>query len=138
MTLFCSHCYEVLVLMCLAMFQRFLTSGGNFEHNPELFFKTVIHCDCDSTSRTTDISTDVITYQCVLVFRLSGWNELLIASFSHRSIALKDGVLLASELQRDSAQSAGVGAIFDRCIYGDKTNCQRTQIYIATTCNSVV
>ncbi|KAK5892500.1 hypothetical protein CesoFtcFv8_012871 [Champsocephalus esox] len=44
----------------------------------------------------------------------AGWNELLIASFSHRSIGLKDGVLLASELQRDSAHSAGVGAIFDR------------------------
>lgn len=43
-----------------------------------------------------------------------GWNELLIASFSHRSINSKDGVLLASELQRDSANSAGVGAIFDR------------------------
>ncbi|XP_068180266.1 retinoic acid receptor RXR-beta-B isoform X2 [Antennarius striatus] len=44
----------------------------------------------------------------------AGWNELLIASFSHRSITLKDGVLLASELQRDSSHSAGVGAIFDR------------------------
>ncbi|XP_011604045.1 retinoic acid receptor RXR-beta-B [Takifugu rubripes] len=44
----------------------------------------------------------------------AGWNELLIASFSHRSINSKDGVLLASELQRDSANSAGVGAIFDR------------------------
>ncbi|XP_030214648.1 retinoic acid receptor RXR-beta-A isoform X1 [Gadus morhua] len=45
----------------------------------------------------------------------AGWNELLIASFSHRSIALKDGVLLASELHRDNAMhSAGVAAIFDR------------------------
>ncbi|XP_077383503.1 retinoic acid receptor RXR-beta-A-like isoform X2 [Festucalex cinctus] len=44
----------------------------------------------------------------------AGWNELLIASFSHRSIALKDGVLLTSELQRDGAHSGGVGAIFDR------------------------
>ncbi|KAM9309782.1 retinoic acid receptor RXR-beta-A-like isoform 2-T2 [Pholidichthys leucotaenia] len=44
----------------------------------------------------------------------AGWNELLIASFSHRSIPLKDGVLLASELQRDNALSTGVGAIFDR------------------------
>ncbi|XP_056299510.1 retinoic acid receptor RXR-beta-A-like isoform X2 [Pseudoliparis swirei] len=44
----------------------------------------------------------------------AGWNELLIASFSHRSIGLKDGVLLASELQRDNAHNAGVGAIFDR------------------------
>uniref|UniRef100_A0A3B4YRQ0 Retinoic acid receptor RXR n=1 Tax=Seriola lalandi dorsalis TaxID=1841481 RepID=A0A3B4YRQ0_SERLL len=56
----------------------------------------------------------IMTYLCFIVFHLSGWNELLIASFSHRSIALKDGVLLASELQRDSAHSAGVGAIFDR------------------------
>lgn len=56
---------------------------------------------------------------CLIVCHLSGWNELLIASFSHRSIALKDGVLLASELQRDSAHSAGVGAIFDRYNYGD-------------------
>uniref|UniRef100_A0A8C5DC10 Retinoic acid receptor RXR n=2 Tax=Gouania willdenowi TaxID=441366 RepID=A0A8C5DC10_GOUWI len=46
----------------------------------------------------------------------AGWNELLIASFSHRSIPLKDGVLLASELQRDSAHTAGVGAIFDRVL----------------------
>ncbi|XP_056142858.1 retinoic acid receptor RXR-beta-B isoform X2 [Lampris incognitus] len=44
----------------------------------------------------------------------AGWNELLIASFSHRSIALKDGVLLASELHRDNAHSGGVAAIFDR------------------------
>ncbi|XP_057690763.1 retinoic acid receptor RXR-beta-B isoform X1 [Corythoichthys intestinalis] len=44
----------------------------------------------------------------------AGWNELLIASFSHRSITLKDGVLLTSELQREGALSAGVGAIFDR------------------------
>uniref|UniRef100_A0A3Q2YXP0 Retinoic acid receptor RXR n=1 Tax=Hippocampus comes TaxID=109280 RepID=A0A3Q2YXP0_HIPCM len=46
----------------------------------------------------------------------AGWNELLIASFSHRSIALKDGILLTSELQRDGAHSAGVGAIFDRVL----------------------
>uniref|UniRef100_A0A3B4YML5 Retinoic acid receptor RXR n=1 Tax=Seriola lalandi dorsalis TaxID=1841481 RepID=A0A3B4YML5_SERLL len=58
----------------------------------------------------------IMTYLCFIVFHLSGWNELLIASFSHRSIALKDGVLLASELQRDSAHSAGVGAIFDRVL----------------------
>ncbi|KAF6716058.1 Retinoic acid receptor RXR-alpha-A [Oryzias melastigma] len=46
----------------------------------------------------------------------AGWNELLIASFSHRSIALKDGILLATGLHvhRNSAHSAGVGAIFDR------------------------
>ncbi|XP_062368285.1 retinoic acid receptor RXR-beta [Cinclus cinclus] len=46
----------------------------------------------------------------------AGWNELLIASFSHRSIAVKDGILLATGLHvhRTSAHSAGVGAIFDR------------------------
>ena len=45
-----------------------------------------------------------------------GWNELLIASFSHRSIAVQDGILLATGLHvhRSSAHSAGVGAIFDR------------------------
>ncbi|XP_023651946.1 retinoic acid receptor RXR-beta-A isoform X3 [Paramormyrops kingsleyae] len=46
----------------------------------------------------------------------AGWNELLIASFSHRSITVKDGILLATGLHvhRNSAHSAGVGAIFDR------------------------
>lgn len=49
-------------------------------------------------------------------FTSPGWNELLIASFSHRSIAVKDGILLATGLHvhRNSAHSAGVGAIFDR------------------------
>nr|XP_005291910.1 retinoic acid receptor RXR-beta-A [Chrysemys picta bellii] len=47
-----------------------------------------------------------------------GWNELLIASFSHRSISVKDGILLATGLHvhRNSAHSAGVGAIFDRVL----------------------
>uniref|UniRef100_A0A3Q3AY20 Retinoic acid receptor RXR n=1 Tax=Kryptolebias marmoratus TaxID=37003 RepID=A0A3Q3AY20_KRYMA len=52
----------------------------------------------------------------LFLLSLSGWNELLIASFSHRSIPLKDGALLASELQRDGAHMAGVGAIFDRVL----------------------
>lgn len=56
----------------------------------------------------------LVTHPPVIASYPSGWNELLIASFSHRSINSKDGVLLASELQRDSANSAGVGAIFDR------------------------
>ncbi|XP_025069744.1 retinoic acid receptor RXR-beta [Alligator sinensis] len=49
---------------------------------------------------------------------LAGWNELLIASFSHRSISVKDGILLATGLHvhRNSAHSAGVGAIFDRVL----------------------
>ncbi|KAJ8332252.1 hypothetical protein SKAU_G00427350 [Synaphobranchus kaupii] len=46
----------------------------------------------------------------------AGWNELLIASFSHRSITVKDGILLATGLHvhRNSTHSAGVGAIFNR------------------------
>ncbi|XP_010726271.1 retinoic acid receptor RXR-beta-like [Meleagris gallopavo] len=50
--------------------------------------------------------------------RPTGWNELLIASFSHRSIAVQDGILLATGLHvhRSSAHSAGVGAIFDRVL----------------------
>ncbi|KAL7832277.1 hypothetical protein AOLI_G00298250 [Acnodon oligacanthus] len=48
----------------------------------------------------------------------AGWNELLIASFSHRSVAVKDGILLATGLHvhRSSAHSAGVGSIFDRVL----------------------
>lgn len=49
---------------------------------------------------------------------LSGWNELLIAGFSHRSTAVKDGILLATGLHvhRSSAHQAGVGTIFDRVL----------------------
>ncbi|XP_030636856.1 retinoic acid receptor RXR-beta-B [Chanos chanos] len=43
----------------------------------------------------------------------AGWNELLIASFSHRSIGMKDGALLAAGLS-DHRDVTGVGAIFDR------------------------
>ncbi|XP_057209379.1 retinoic acid receptor RXR-gamma-B isoform X2 [Triplophysa rosa] len=48
----------------------------------------------------------------------AGWNELLIASFSHRSITVKDGILLGSGLHvhRSSAHSAGVGSIFNRVL----------------------
>ncbi|XP_071820865.1 retinoic acid receptor RXR-alpha-B-like isoform X3 [Apostichopus japonicus] len=48
----------------------------------------------------------------------AGWNELLIAAFSHRSIAVNDGILLATGLHvhRNSAHSAGVGTIFDRVL----------------------
>ncbi|TRY98898.1 hypothetical protein DNTS_026556 [Danionella cerebrum] len=46
------------------------------------------------------------------------WNELLIASFSHRSITVKDGILLGTGLHvhRSSAHSAGVGSIFNRVL----------------------
>ena len=52
------------------------------------------------------------------VLQISGWNELLIASFSHRSVAVKDGILLATGLHvhRSSAHQAGVGTIFDRVL----------------------
>lgn len=48
----------------------------------------------------------------------AGWNELLIAAFSHRSITVKDGILLATGLHvhRSSAHQAGVGTIFDRVL----------------------
>lgn len=58
------------------------------------------------------------TFLQSLPISAAGWNELLIASFSHRSIAIKDGILLATGLHvhRNSAHSAGVGAIFDRSL----------------------
>lgn len=48
----------------------------------------------------------------------AGWNELLIAAFSHRSIAVRDGILLSTGLHvhRSSAHGAGVGQIFDRVL----------------------
>nr|KAF6414262.1 retinoid X receptor gamma [Molossus molossus] len=59
-------------------------------------------------------------YQKCLVMGMKreGWNELLIASFSHRSVSVQDGILLATGLHvhRSSAHSAGVGSIFDRVL----------------------
>lgn len=48
----------------------------------------------------------------------AGWNELLIAAFSHRSINVKDSIVLATGLQIHSnhAHGAGVGTIFDRVL----------------------
>jgi Ligand-binding domain of nuclear hormone receptor len=53
-----------------------------------------------------------------VVLLRAGWNELLIAAFSHRSIDVKDGIVLATGLtvHRDSAHQAGVGTIFDRVL----------------------
>nr|ADT64884.1 retinoid X receptor [Gryllus firmus] len=53
----------------------------------------------------------------VLLLR-AGWNELLIAAFSHRSMEVKDGIVLATGLtiHRNSAHQAGVGTIFDRVL----------------------
>lgn len=53
-----------------------------------------------------------------VVLLKAGWNELLIASFSHRSIGVEDGIVLATGLvvHRSSAHQAGVGAIFDRVL----------------------
>ncbi|XP_011504268.1 PREDICTED: retinoic acid receptor RXR-alpha-B isoform X2 [Ceratosolen solmsi marchali] len=48
----------------------------------------------------------------------AGWNELLIAAFSHRSIDVEDGIVLTTglTLHKNSAQQAGVGAIFERVL----------------------
>lgn len=56
---------------------------------------------------------------------LAGWNELLIASFSHRSVSVQDGILLATGLHvhRSSAHSAGVGSIFDRWLSSASSAC---------------
>lgn len=53
-----------------------------------------------------------------VVLLKAGWNELLIAGFSHRSMDVKDGIVLATGLvvHRNSAASAGVVAIFDRVL----------------------
>ncbi|XP_015261691.1 PREDICTED: retinoic acid receptor RXR-gamma [Gekko japonicus] len=57
-----------------------------------------------------------LTLEDQVILLRAGWNELLIASFSHRSVSVQDGILLATGLHvhRSSAHSAGVGSIFDR------------------------
>ncbi|KAL0273493.1 UNVERIFIED_CONTAM: hypothetical protein PYX00_006140 [Menopon gallinae] len=53
----------------------------------------------------------------VLLLR-AGWNELLIAAFSHRSVEVCDGIVLGAGItvHRNSAHQAGVGTIFDRVL----------------------
>lgn len=53
-----------------------------------------------------------------VVLLRAGWNELLIAAFSHRSVGVRDGIVLATGLviHRHSAHQAGVGTIFDRVL----------------------
>ncbi|XP_011265143.1 retinoic acid receptor RXR-alpha-B isoform X2 [Camponotus floridanus] len=48
----------------------------------------------------------------------AGWNELLIAAFSYRSIEVKDSIVLATgtTVHRNSAQQAGLITIFDRVL----------------------
>merc|ERR1712013_962723 len=47
-----------------------------------------------------------------------GWNELMIAGFSHRSIGIQNGIQLASGVvvTRENAHTSGVGAILDRVL----------------------
>lgn len=53
----------------------------------------------------------------VLLLR-QGWNELLIASFSYKSMQAHDGIVLATGLtvNKSTANAVGVGAIYDRVI----------------------
>jgi len=47
-----------------------------------------------------------------------GWNELMIAGFSHRSTSVTNGIVLANGLlvTRENAHVSGLGAIFDRVL----------------------
>uniref|UniRef100_A0A3B4ABX0 Retinoic acid receptor RXR n=1 Tax=Periophthalmus magnuspinnatus TaxID=409849 RepID=A0A3B4ABX0_9GOBI len=94
--------------------QRNREREGEFEFsmsvNEEMPVEKILEAET-AVEHKTELHSDAGSSPPYMTF---GWNELLIASFSHRSIALKDGVVLTSELQRDSAQSGGVGAIFDR------------------------
>jgi len=48
----------------------------------------------------------------------AGWNELLIAGFSHLSTSVKDGIMLANGLcvYRNNSTAAGIGGVFDRVL----------------------
>ncbi len=60
--------------------------------------------------------TQKLFYYTIVIFFITGWNELLIAAFSHRSISVKDEILLATGLHvhKDSTHNLGVEAFFDR------------------------
>ncbi|RXG71898.1 Retinoic acid receptor RXR [Armadillidium vulgare] len=53
-----------------------------------------------------------------MILLKTGWNELLIAAFSHRSIGLQEIIVLASGVMvdRDSVQNYGLDGIFDRVL----------------------
>jgi hypothetical protein len=61
--------------------------------------------------------TDLPMEDQVLLLR-AGWNELLIAGFSHRSMTIKEAIVLSSGfiIHRNTAHQAGVGTIFDRVL----------------------
>lgn len=48
----------------------------------------------------------------------AGWNELLIAAFSHRSLGVRDGLVLANNYTvfRDTATETGIESIYDRVL----------------------
>jgi len=63
----------------------------------------------------------VLRRTCLLLWHLcalSGWNELLIASFSHQSVTSRDSIVLATGLHvyRNTAHQVGIGPIFDRIL----------------------
>ena len=70
------------------------------------------------SSAKFDLSPKAYSLHCFHIFPSVGWNELLIAGFSHRSTAVTDGILLSTGLHihRSSAHQAGVGTIFDRVL----------------------
>ena len=49
----------------------------------------------------------------------SGWTELMLAAFSHKSRELNDQIMIGNGivLQKHSAQQAGVGALYDRVLH---------------------
>ncbi|XP_061859774.1 retinoic acid receptor RXR-gamma isoform X2 [Colius striatus] len=59
-----------------------------------------------------------LTMEDQVILLREGWNELLIASSSHRSMSVQDHILLATGLHvhRSSAHSAGVGSLFDKIL----------------------
>lgn len=49
---------------------------------------------------------------------IAGWNELLIAAFSHRSLNVENGLVLANNytVYRHTATQTGIESIFDRVL----------------------
>ena len=60
----------------------------------------------------------------------AGWNELLLAAFSHCSVEVKDGIVLATGLtvHHNSAHQTGVGTIFYHVCTGPVARMQENQM----------
>lgn len=115
----CSNSLDMPIDLILEAEKRFEYLGENqasYEQYNNRGNKQQMRNMVEWAKRLPQFSSLLIEDQALLL--RAGWNELMIASFSHRSIDVEDGIVLASGLTvyKNSAQQSGVGAIFERVL----------------------